>query len=66
MPKLDCELCLPDIGRYYDDSFNVVVNNQILLSMAASHPQGSKVLASGRVVVVRDGVGHMHPGRSFL
>lgn len=56
MPKLSCELCLPDINHYYDDSFKIVSKNQSLLSMASGHPQGSKLLAPGRVIVVRDGV----------
>ena len=56
MEKLSCEVCLPDINEYYDDSHDVVAINQRLISMAMCHPQGVKLLASGRVVVLHDGV----------
>lgn len=56
MPKLSCEACLPDIGKYYDDSNGIVANNQAMLLMATSHPHGARLLASGRVVVLRDEV----------
>ncbi|KIM88714.1 hypothetical protein PILCRDRAFT_2912 [Piloderma croceum F 1598] len=55
MEKLSCEVCLPDINGYYDDSYGVVAINQNLISMAICHPQGVKLLASGRVVVLHDG-----------
>ncbi|KAJ7508688.1 ATP-dependent RNA helicase [Mycena galericulata] len=55
LPKLSCDVCQPDINAYYDDSFAIVAANQRLLSMAVSHPQGAKSLASGRVVILRDG-----------
>jgi antiviral helicase SKI2 len=58
MPKLSCEVCSPDINEYYDDSYDIIENNQKLISMAAGHPQGAKLLASGRVVVLHDGVCH--------
>jgi antiviral helicase SKI2 len=60
MPKLNCEVCLPDINEYYDDSYEIVANNQRLISMATGHPQGAKLLASGRVVVLHDGVRYQH------
>lgn len=56
MRKLTCEICLPDITQYYDDIYDIVENNQRLISMAIRHPQGSKLLNSGRVVVLRDPV----------
>jgi antiviral helicase SKI2 len=56
MPKLSCDVCLPDINEYYDDCYDIVTNNQKLISMAIGHSQGAKLLASGRVIVVRDGV----------
>jgi antiviral helicase SKI2 len=56
MQKLSCEVCLPDINRYYDDSHDVVENNQKLIALAIGHPQGAKLLTSGRVVVLHDGV----------
>jgi antiviral helicase SKI2 len=60
MPKLSCEVCLPDINQYYNDSYDIVANNQKLISMAMGHPQGAKLLASGRVVVLHDGVRCQH------
>ncbi|KAJ7269314.1 antiviral helicase [Mycena haematopus] len=55
LPKLSCDVCQPDINEFYDDSFAIVSLNQRLLAMAVSHPQGVKSLASGRVVILRDG-----------
>ncbi|CDO73133.1 hypothetical protein BN946_scf185007.g187 [Trametes cinnabarina] len=55
MPQLSCDVCSLDIEAYYDTSFNIVEMNQRLLAMAAATPQGSKLLSSGRVVVLRDG-----------
>ncbi|KAK7063867.1 ATP-dependent RNA helicase [Favolaschia claudopus] len=55
LPKLSCDVCQPDINEFYDDSYSIVSLNQRLLSMAVGHPQGAKLLASGRVVVLRDG-----------
>ncbi|KAJ7116795.1 antiviral helicase [Mycena crocata] len=54
LPKLVCDVCQPDINAFYDDSFAIVTSNQRLLTMAVSHPQGAKSLASGRVVILRD------------
>ncbi|KAF7302996.1 ATP-dependent RNA helicase [Mycena kentingensis (nom. inval.)] len=54
LPKLSCDVCQPDISRFYDDSFAIVAANQRLLTMAVGHPQGTKLLSSGRVVVLRD------------
>ncbi|KAF7302620.1 ATP-dependent RNA helicase [Mycena chlorophos] len=54
LPKLSCDICGTDIESYYDDSLAIVAANQRLLTMAVGHPQGSKLLASGRVVVLRD------------
>jgi hypothetical protein len=47
---------LPDIEAFYDDSFEVVELNQQLLNMAIRYPQASKMLTTGRVVVLKDGV----------
>ncbi|KAJ7897302.1 antiviral helicase [Mycena olivaceomarginata] len=55
LAKLSCDVCQHDINEFYDDSFAIVALNQRLLTMAVSHPQGAKSLASGRVVVLRDG-----------
>lgn len=56
LQKLDCDICLQDIEDYYDFTSAVIDSNQQLITMAADHPQGSKLLASGRVVILRDGV----------
>ncbi|KAJ6520244.1 ATP-dependent RNA helicase [Mycena sanguinolenta] len=55
LAKLSCDVCQPDINEFYDDSFAIVSLNQRLLAMAVGHPQGAKLLASGRVVILRDG-----------
>ncbi|KAI0050634.1 antiviral helicase [Auriscalpium vulgare] len=55
LPRLDCDICSADINRYYDVSADIVELNQRLLTLAAAHHQGSKALASGRVIVLRDG-----------
>ncbi|KII94033.1 hypothetical protein PLICRDRAFT_171718 [Plicaturopsis crispa FD-325 SS-3] len=55
LPKLDCEVCLPDIERFYDLSSEITRCNEALLSKATAHPQGSKLFAPGRVVILRDG-----------
>ncbi|KAI0323105.1 antiviral helicase [Amylostereum chailletii] len=55
LPKLECDICGGDIHRYYNVSADLVALNERLLSLAAGHIQGSKSLASGRVIVLRDG-----------
>ncbi|KAI0334446.1 antiviral helicase [Cubamyces sp. BRFM 1775] len=55
LPQLSCDVCSPDIEAYYDTSASIVDMNHQLLAMAAGTPQGSKILSSGRVVVLRDG-----------
>jgi len=56
MPKLDCNVCLPGIDLYYDETAEIVEKNQRLLEIALRYPEGSKILNAGRVVVLRDGV----------
>ena len=56
MRRLDCDICLQDIEDLYDTTVNIIEHNQRLLSMAAGNPHGAKLLASGRVVILRDGV----------
>lgn len=56
LPKLSCDVCAPDISKYYDISFDIVQKNQKLLDMAMNYSQGSKLLTAGRVLVLRDGV----------
>jgi antiviral helicase SKI2 len=56
MAKLDCNICLPDIDLYYDETLEIVEKNRRLLEIALRYPEGSKILNAGRVVVLRDGV----------
>ncbi|KAF8167466.1 antiviral helicase [Crassisporium funariophilum] len=55
LPELDCMVCSHDIDVYYDESRDIVEKNRKLLGFALGHPQGSKTLGPGRVVIVRDG-----------
>lgn len=55
LPKLNCDVCSPDIERFYDISYEIVERNDVLHATAASHPQGNKMLSAGRVVILRDG-----------
>ncbi|KAF7292536.1 ATP-dependent RNA helicase [Mycena kentingensis (nom. inval.)] len=54
LAKLSCDVCQPDISRFYDDSFTIVAANQRLLTMAVGHPPRRELLSSGRVVFLRD------------
>ena len=56
MPKLDCNICLPDIDLYYDETAEIVEKNGRLVEIALRYPEGSKILNAGRVVILRDGV----------
>ena len=56
MPRLDCAMCLKDIEDYYNTTVRIIDHNQRLLSMAAGTPHGAKLLSSGRVLILRDGV----------
>ncbi|KAF8910025.1 ATP-dependent RNA helicase [Gymnopilus junonius] len=55
LPRLGCPKCLPDIELHYDQTKDIVANNQKMLDIAQGHPQGSKILSAGRVVILRDG-----------
>ncbi|KAI0257289.1 antiviral helicase [Lactifluus subvellereus] len=55
LSKLECDICLGDINKYYDISAEIVHINQQLLGLASTHVQGSKSFSGGRVVVLRDG-----------
>ncbi|KAH9929726.1 antiviral helicase [Fomitopsis serialis] len=55
LQKLSCDVCSPDIERYYDASYDIVELNRDLVSMAVQNTQGSKLFTTGRVVVLRDG-----------
>lgn len=50
-----CTLPRATLERFYDASRTAVQSNQTLLGLAYNHPQGSKCLGSGRVVLLRDG-----------
>ncbi|EMD42321.1 hypothetical protein CERSUDRAFT_90937 [Gelatoporia subvermispora B] len=52
--ELACDVCLPDIYRFYDISADVVEHNQKMLTLALKHPQGGRILAPGRLVILRD------------
>ncbi|KAF9055903.1 NUC185 domain-containing protein [Panaeolus papilionaceus] len=54
LPKIECDLCSGDIETLYDQATEIFEMNQSLLRLAASGAQGSKVLCSGRVAVLRD------------
>ena len=56
LAKLSCGVCQPSIEDYYDISAQVLELNQRILEMATGHQQGLKSLASGRVVILKDGV----------
>ncbi|KAI0673626.1 antiviral helicase [Trametes maxima] len=55
MPQLTCDMCITDIEGFWDISFDIVEMNHRLLTMAAGSPHGTRLLSSGRVVVLRDG-----------
>ncbi|KAK2461501.1 hypothetical protein APHAL10511_005964 [Amanita phalloides] len=53
--KLHCKICVPDVEAFYDESFEIVELNQQLLNMAVGYTQTSKMLASGRIIILKDG-----------
>ncbi|GJE86219.1 antiviral helicase [Phanerochaete sordida] len=57
LQKLECDVCLPDIERLYDDTADIIDLNFRLISMDDSHRhKGSKqLLQPGRIVVLVDG-----------
>lgn len=56
MRGLECDICSQDLEAYYDTTVKIIDHNQELLAMAAASPHGIKVLSTGRVVILRDGV----------
>lgn len=56
MRRLECDVCLQDIEDYYDTTVSIIDHHQRLLAMALEKPHGAKLLSSGRVVILRDGV----------
>ncbi|KAJ3509694.1 hypothetical protein NLJ89_g5085 [Agrocybe chaxingu] len=55
LPKLQCDVCLPDIETQYDEILDITRKNQELYEMTIAHRQGSKIFLPGRVVILRDG-----------
>ncbi|KAF8510888.1 antiviral helicase [Hysterangium stoloniferum] len=55
LAKLSCDICQPSIQHFYDTSDTVIALNQNILELASSHQQGLKSLASGRVLILKDG-----------
>lgn len=56
MPKSDCDICSQDIRTLYNMSAHIVDLNLTMLNLAAASPQSAKILAQGRIVVLRDDV----------
>lgn len=56
LPKVDCEICAADIRLFYDVATEILNANEKIITLASTHRQGVKILAPGRVVVLRDGV----------
>ncbi|KAG9011591.1 hypothetical protein FRB93_002652 [Tulasnella sp. JGI-2019a] len=55
LPKVDCDVCAPDIRLLYDVSAEILNTNEKIITLASTHPQGLKILTPGRVVVLNDG-----------
>lgn len=52
--KLDRETSLPDLDTLYNVSASLVDVNAYIVDYALGHPQGNKMIGTGRVVLVRD------------
>ncbi|CAA7264771.1 unnamed protein product [Cyclocybe aegerita] len=55
LPKLQCDVCLPDIETQYDEISDITRKNQDLYEITIAQRQASKTFFPGRVVVLRDG-----------
>ncbi|TFK94989.1 antiviral helicase [Polyporus arcularius HHB13444] len=53
LPKLECDVCAPDLERLYDVSFDIVQLNHQILTKAVN--KGGRYLTPGRIVILRDG-----------
>jgi hypothetical protein len=53
---MNCDICASDIRAYYDVSKELVRRSKELHSLASKHIASQKLFASGRVVILRDGV----------
>ena len=57
LQKLSCEICLPDIERYYDTMADIVALTDRLLAIDEDRNRSSRqLLQPGRIVVLNDGV----------
>lgn len=56
MRELQCDICSSDIERYYDAQRTVVNHNKRLFSMAVGGATNQNVLATGRIVILRNSV----------
>lgn len=56
MPSLDDSPRIRDIRKYYDLAGQMASLNTQVVDAALAHPSASKVFATGRIVVLRDGV----------
>lgn len=56
LPKVECEVCTPDIEPFYDISAEAVRVNKSLTKTASWAPLGGKIFNPGRVVILRNGV----------
>ncbi|KAF8915101.1 antiviral helicase [Mucidula mucida] len=54
LAKLECDICVPDIESFYDTSHAIVLYNESLLQMVTNAARTSKLLAPGRVIILRD------------
>ncbi|ORX40739.1 NUC185 domain-domain-containing protein [Kockovaella imperatae] len=54
LPKVTCDKCAKDIMAFYDLSAEIVRLNTQLLKTASWNPQAGKILAPGRVIVLRN------------
>lgn len=54
LQKLDRETSLPDLDVLYNTSAALIDVNAYITDFALKHPQGSKMMGAGRVVLVRD------------
>ena len=54
LQKLDRETSIPDLDTFYNVSAALTDVNAYIVDFAIGHPQGSKIVSAGRVVLLRD------------
>ncbi|KAL4067368.1 NUC185 domain-containing protein, partial [Scleroderma yunnanense] len=59
LPKLECDICLNDMERYYDGMRAIIDHHNELLRMVSNNPSNHQILSPGRVVILRDS--HFYP-----